>query len=391
MLRTICLLLVLCSATFTFAQEKSAQRSPKKKAAPTIDSIDAAMQRFVKDGKISGAVTLIGHEGKVVHLGAVGLANIESKKAMKRSSLFSIASMTKPVVATAVLMLQDEGKLSVDDKVSKYIPAFAEVKLQSGESVTREITIRDILTHTSGLAGEQIFTGSLAASVDALAEQPLAFEPGSRWQYSPGLNVAGRIVEIVSQQPLQDFLQNRIFDPLEMKQTTFFPNNQQQTQIATLYGPDADKPSLVAAENRITKGTAVDVANPSGGLFSTARDMYNFYQMVLNGGQFRGTRLLSAAAVEQMATLQTAELETGFTPGNGWGLGWCIVRQPQGVTGMLSPGTFGHGGAFGTQGWIDPQTKTIYVLMIQRTEMGNSDASEIRKVFQQVAHDALEL
>ncbi len=223
---------------------------------------------------------------------------IETNQEMKAFSLFSIASMTKPVTATAVMILQDEGKLSVDDKVSKYIPAFAQVKLKDGESPVREITIRDAITHTSGLSGDQVFQGSLEDAVNEIARRPLAFEPGSKWQYSPGLNVAGRIVEIVSKQPLQDFVKERIFDPLEMKNTTFFPDQKQQRLIAQIYEPSEDKQSLVAVDNRITNPSDVLAPNPSGGLFSSARDMFRFYQMILNGGQFRGTRVVSKEAVQ---------------------------------------------------------------------------------------------
>ncbi len=380
--------LVLAFSVFPFAL---GQETAVQKTAPTIAAIDNAMESFVENGTISGAVTLVGHQGKIAHLSAVGLADIESEKEMKPFSRFAIASMTKPITATAVMILQDEGKLSIDDKVSKYLPAFAKLKLKNGESPSREITIRDAITHTSGLAGTQVFDSTLAEAVDELSGRPLAFEPGTKWQYSPGLNVAGRIVEIVAEMPLEDFLSKRIFEPLEMKNTTFFPDKKQQRMIATLYGPGDDDGSLVTAENHIADPASVKGPNPSGGLFSSARDMFRFYQMVLNEGRFRGKRIVSKEAVEQMTSPQTDDLETGFTPGNCWGLGWCIVRQPQEVTAMLSPGTFGHGGAFGTQGWVDPQTKTIYVLMIQRTKLPNSDASDMRKTFQQVASDSLDL
>tara|TARA_R110002049_G_scaffold27321_4_gene94502 strand:+ start:49490 stop:50710 length:1221 start_codon:yes stop_codon:yes gene_type:complete len=359
-------------------------------AHPVIGGVNQAMQRFVAEHKIAGAVTLVARDGEVVHHGAVGLANIESDKPMKPFTLFSIASMTKPVTATAVMILQEEGKLNVQDKVSKYIPAFANLKLSDGSVPKREITIFDCLTHTSGLAGSQIFDGSLQEAVDSLATRPLAFEPGTQWKYSPGLNVAGRIIEIVSGQPLQDFMQDRIFDPLKMSNTTFFPDAKQMRRIATIYQPSEDSQSLVPAVNHIAAPGAVKGPNPSGGLVSSARDMFRFYQMVLNGGKFRNQRILSTESVHKMTSPQTGHLETGFTPGNCWGLGWCILRQPQDVTGMLSEGTFGHGGAFGTQGWVDPETKTIYVLMIQRTKMGNSDGSDVRKAFQQAANDAVQ-
>jgi CubicO group peptidase (beta-lactamase class C family) len=379
--------ILFAPASLSWGQEATAKRQ-----ITSIDAINAAMQRFVDDGKIAGAVTLVGHKGRIVHLGAVGHADIESDKKMRTFKLFSIASMTKPITATAVMILQDEGKLHVDDEISKYIPAFKDVKLRDGSSPRHGITIRDAITHTSGITGNQVFESSLEAAVDDIATRPLAFEPGSKWQYSPGMNVVGRIVEIVSEQAFEDFVQQRIFEPLAMTNTTFYPNRKQRRQIATLYRLSEDEQSLVAVENRITDPENVKAANPSGGLFATARDMFRFYQMVLNRGQFRKkTRVVSEDAVKQMTSPQTGDLITGFTPGNCWGLGWCIVREPQGVTKLLSPETFGHGGAFGTQGWVDPKTRTIYVLMIQRSDIGNGDGSDIRQVFQQAAKDALEL
>lgn len=390
---SIVLVITLITGGITGAQDAAAPAEAKQPVykAPVIAEINDAMQKFVDQGQIAGAVTLVGHKGKVVHLGAVGLANIEKGKEMRPLTLFSIASMTKPITATAVMILQDEGKLSIDDKVSKYLPAYKDLKLVSGEAPSREITIRDCITHTAGLAGDQVFQGSLEEAVNEIATRPLAFEPGTKWQYSPGLNVAGRIVEIVAEQPLQDFIKTRIFEPCQMTATSFFPDEKQRRQIATIYQPSEDNESIVPASNRIAEPGQVQAPNPSGGLFANARDMFRFYQMVLAKGKFRQQQVVSKDAVNQMTQPQTGDLETGFTPGNCWGLGWCLVRQPQGVTEMLSPGTFGHGGAFGTQGWVDPKTKTIYVLMIQRTKMGNSDGSDIRKVFQQMASDAIGL
>ncbi len=395
---TLCLV-VICYLSPSISRAQVSQRA---KSPPEIAAINAAMEGFVESGQIAGAVTLVGHQGKIVHLGAVGFADIEADTPMKPNTLFSIASMTKPITATALMILQDEGKLSVDDKVSRYIPAFANIKLGNGQSPAREITIRDALTHTSGLAGNQLFFGSLSAAVDELAARPLAFEPGAKWQYSPGVSVAGRIVEIVSGQPLEVFMQERIFTPLKMNSTTFFPDAKQAARVATLYGPageagernEQDQTSLQAIPNRITdapQGFGQRGPNPSGGLYSSARDLFRFYQAILNGGQLGKTRIVSEAAVRQMTSPQTGELETGFTPGNCWGLGWCIIRQPQDITGMLSPSSFGHGGAFGTQGWVDPKTQTIYVLLIQRDKLPNSDGSQIRKSFQQVASDSLGL
>ena len=164
--------------------------------------------------------------------------------------------------------------------------------------------------------------------------------------------------------------------------------------LAVLYGPNKDeetKAKLAPVANRIGDLSNVKGANPSGGLVSSARDMFRFYQMTLDGGTFHKQRIVSDDSIRQMTTNQTGDLKTGFTPGNCWGLGWCVIQEPQGVSGMLSPGTFGHGGAFGTQGWVDPKTRAIYVLMIQRTGLKNSDDSEMRKSFQQAASDALGL
>jgi CubicO group peptidase (beta-lactamase class C family) len=245
------------------------------------------------------------------------------------------------------------------------------------------------MTHTSGLGGEQQCIGSLKATTEELATRKLSFEPGTKWQYSPGLNVCGRIIEVVSGRPYDEFLGERIFGPLKMVDTTFAPNESQRKRIAKLYQPGEDKESLAVASHWITDLSGDVVPTPSGGLFSTASDLAAFYQMILNGGELDGKRIVSQAAVKQMTTVQTGELVTGFTPGNGWGLGWCVVREPQGVTKHVSPGTFGHGGAFGTQGWVDPKTQTIYVLMIQRTKFGNSDGSDIRGEFHRLAKEIL--
>ena len=193
------------------------------------------------------------------------------------------------------------------------------------------------------------------------------------------------MVEIVAGKPFDEFLTEKIFRPLQMVDTTFHPSPEQQQRLARLYQPGEDGKSLAPGTHWLVDLSPNKSPNPSGGLFSTASDMARFYQMILGGGELDGRRIVSHEAVKQMTTIQTGDLRTGFTDGNAWGLGWCLVRQPQGVSAMLSPGTFGHGGAFGTQGWVDPQRQMIFVLMIQRTGFGNSDASDIRRDFQELA------
>jgi CubicO group peptidase (beta-lactamase class C family) len=372
-----------------FPIARSPQRiSADDKAATGLGQIPRRMQAFVDAKQISGAVTLVAHKGKIVHLEAVGEADIANHRPMTKDTVFAIASMTKPITATAVLLLQDERKLSIDDPVAKYIPAFRDAQLSS-DKPNRGITIRDLLCHTSGLTGDQgVKEGSLEKTAVEMAARKLAFQPGSQWQYSPGLTVCGRVIEVVSGKPYHEFLEQRILAPLKMTETTFDPTAEQRQRLALLYKPNGDKTGIEAANPQLV-GTGAPTYGPSGGLFSTAADMARFYQMILNGGELNGTRIVSRDAASQMTTVQTGELVTGFTPGNGWGLGWCVVREPQGVSKMLSPGTYGHGGAWGTQGWVDPKNETIYVLMIQRRDFGNSDASEIRGEFQQLAADAL--
>jgi CubicO group peptidase (beta-lactamase class C family) len=346
------------------------------------------MEAFVKGGQVAGVVTLVGHRGRIAQHAAVGLADREANQPMQKDSLFGIASMTKPITAVAVMILRDEGKLALDDPVQRFLPEFENVRLKNAPP-SRPMTIRDLMTHTAGLGGSQQNQGTLAQTVAAIAKRPLLFEPGSQWSYSPGLSVCGRIVEIASGQPFDKFLHERIFRPLGMVDTAFVPNAAQRQRLVRLYQPNADKLSLMPTTHWITELAPDRTPNPSGGLFSTAADLFRFYQMVLNGGELAGKRILGADSVKEMTGIQTGDLKTGFTPGNGWGLGWCVVRHPQGVTAMLSPGTFGHGGAFGTQGWVDPKRQIIYVLLIQRTNFGNSDGSDIRQVFQELAAAAL--
>src|SRR2546426_4005928 len=308
---------------------------------------------------------------------------------MRADTIFWIASMTKPVTATAVLMLEDDRKLSVDDRVEKYIPELANLRTSNGQPA--RVTIRHLLTHTSGMAEitpeEAKSVTNLAGLIPLYAARPLAFEPGERWAYcQSGINTAARVVEVVSGKSFVDFLAERLFRPLGMKDTTFYLSPEQAGRLAKSYSrTPAGK--LEEAENFILLGKSPTSHDrfpaANGGLFSTASDYCRFCQMILQRGEMSGRRYLKPESVALMTTLQTGDLKTGFTDGNGWGLGWCVVRSPQGVTAMLSPGTHGHGGAYGTQAWIDPQAKRIYLLMIQRANLPNADASEVRRVFQE--------
>jgi CubicO group peptidase (beta-lactamase class C family) len=351
-----------------------------------LAQIPARMDQLIKEGQISGAVTLVATKDRVVHLAAMGKADISTGRAMEPDAIFRVASMTKPITATALMMLIEQGKLAIEEPVAKHIPAFAAQKLKDG-GPARPVTIRDIVTHTAGLAtspGSGVGpNASLTEIADAIGRLPLEFPPGSKWQYSSGITIAGRLIEIASGESYADYLQRHIFQPLNMKDSTFRLTPAQAKRLAVNYKPSKEPGTLEAAET--LDPTQPRTPNPSGGLYSTAADMSRFYQAILNGGQLDGVRLLSAKSTAEMLRIHTLGITTGFTPGNGWGLGWCVVEKPQAVTRLLSPGTFGHGGAWGTQGWVDPQRGLIFVLMIQRSNFGNSDASNVRDAFTEAA------
>lgn len=358
-----------------------------------------ALQRFVANETVAGAVGLVARSNQVT-IEAVGFADLAAKKPMHEDALFWIASMTKPMTAVAVLMLQEEGKLSIDDPVEKHLLEFKGRTLldsRTKDTVTlkrpaRVITIRDLLTHTSGLNTDIPDLGrelTLAERVIFYSQQPLHFEPGSKWQYSnPGINTLGRIVEVVAKQPYAEFMEQRLFKPLGMKDTTFWPTRSDAKRLATSYGPGPNGRGLSETNLYFMRGEITDRSRtplPAGGLFSTARDVAKFYQMMLDGGVVGSKRLLKEESVKLMTTTQSGDIKTGFVDGMSWGLGFQVVKEPLGVTSMLSPGTFGHGGAYGTQSWADPKSRTIFVIMIQRARMGNSDGSPIRQAFQEAA------
>ncbi len=346
------------------------------------------MEGFTAAKEIAGAVTLVADGDNVLHHEATGFADVGEGRAMAVDSIFWIASMTKPVTAVAVMMMQDEGKLAVDDPVSKYLPEFRGDKAG--------ITIKQCLNHTSGLSEvtneETEDVTTLEELVPVFISKPLLFPPASKWQYSQtGINTAARVVEVVSGKKFPEFLQERLFDPLGMMDTTFYPTEKQLARLARAYVRSNEGTleksgiTFLGGKSLVDRGR---YPRANGGLFSTAADYARFAQMVLRDGEFGGRRYLRVETVRAMKAVQTDQLATGFTPGNAWGLGWCISREPQGVTAALSPGSFGHGGLFGTQAWIDPVKKKIYLLLIQRanfSNQGGADGSEIRRGFQNAA------
>ena len=370
---------------------------------PKLPGVGAALQEQIDRNEIAGAVTMVVSKGRVLHLETTGLADMAAHKPMQADTMFWIASMTKPITATAVLMLQDEGKLNVHDPVAKYLPEFASLKTPSGQPAN--LTLIQILTHTSGL-GEaggpaEREAKTLADLVPLWLAAPMQFEPGSRWSYcQSGINAAGRVVEVVSGMSFDAFLKKRLFQPLGMTSTTFYPGASERARQVTAYAKNATTGSLEAVPPRPEFGPRDRPPQGNGGLYSTAEDYAKFCQMLLGKGTFQEVRYLSEASVKLMSTPQTPEtLPTGFFQGDsfgrrglnyGWALGTCVLKAPHdGVPAMLSPGTFGHGGAWGTQAWVNPVKGVAYVLMVQRSNFPNSDASEVRRIFQQAAAKAL--
>lgn len=390
-------ILAVCSTTVLAAAVNLAKPEETGMSAERLARIRTVMQSHIAAKDISGAVTLVARHGKTVHFEAVGLADLETQKPMQVGSLFRMASMTKPVTAVAILMLMEEGKLLLSDPVSKYIPEFKNPKVAvwrapndpagAGATLvpTRELTIKDLLTHTSGLAdgdggpaAEFVRRanlpqgGSLAERVKRIGTLPLNFAPGSQWQYSPGygFDTLGRIVEIQSGMNLSQFFKTRVFDPLGMKDTFFDVPSERRVELATSYDKRADGLTRNAAGER---AAATDsYFSGAGGLTGTAQDYLQFAQMLLNGGQLNGKRLLSRKSIELMTSDATPGLDLRnylngeqVLQGYGFGLG-VRVRRNNGENGWLgTPGDYGWAGARGTYFWIDPKEELIGIMMIQ--------------------------
>ena len=369
---------------------------------PRLPGIGAAMQAMIDAHEIAGAVTVVVDREHFRHLECTGLADVAAGRPMTPDTFFWIASMTKPVTGVAIMILADEGRLSLDDLVERHIPEFAELRTPSGKPA--RLTIRQILTHTSGV-GEAAWQAAhdaktLAELVPAWLTAPMQYEPGEKWVYTQaGLNLAGRIVEVISGQPFDTFLQKRLFDPLGMVDTTFYPTDTQRGRLATGYLRNKNTGQLDVAIPRREYGDRSRPPLGNGGLYSTPLDYARFCTMLLNRGLFDGQRILSQEAVGTLSAVQTGDLPTGFLQAEasgshgqtyGWGVGTCVVKVPHdGVAAGLSAGTFGHGGAWGTQAWIDPVQHTATILMVQRANFPNSDGSIVRRAFQEAAAAAL--
>jgi CubicO group peptidase (beta-lactamase class C family) len=371
---------------------------------PALASADphvaGSLQPFVDRARLSGAVVLVADRDRVLTLEPVGFADVAARTPMRPDALFWIASQSKPITATALMMLVDEGKVRLDDPVDRYLPEFREqwvaVERDQGHMVLRRpkqpVTVRHILSHTSGLpfasALERPTLDGLPLRVAAgsYAMTPLQWEPGSKYQYSnAGINTAGRIIEVVSGVPYEDFLEHRLFGPLGMKDTTFRPNAEQVSRLAKSYKPRADGNGLeeiTITQLRYPLDDRGRQPMPAGGLFSTAADVGRFCQMILAGGVYDGKRYLSEGSVAEMTSRQT-----GGSIQENYGLGWSTTRDRRESGGTVVPGPCGHGGAYATNMWIDPRRELITVYMVQYAGPGD-EGGQMRSAFMKAAEEA---
>ena len=399
------LLLSLAFSAAAFSQEfPTAKPESVGLSSERLDRIGSAVQHSIDDKRIAGGVTLVIRHGQIAYFKAQGMADREAAKPMQRDAIFRICSMTKPITSVAAMLLYEEGKFLLDDPVSKYLPEFKNpkvlVKPANGGPYTipasHEITIRDLMRHTSGITyhwnenlgqgytdskvahGLLQYDSTIADSVNNLAAQPLLFNPGEKWEYSLGIDVLGRLVEVWSGKPLDEFFRTRIFEPLGMNDTYFYVPDAKVPRIATAYTYYDDKglnrfPDTPIAEGPMIYSADYPYRGPKklfaggAGLVSTALDYARFAQMILNGGKLGNTRILSRKTVELMSHDQLGKID----PDQSFGIGFGISGTKAPLDELGSVGDIGWGGFFYTTFSIDKKEDMIIVFMAQLHPSGN--------------------
>ncbi len=389
-------------------------------SAERLARVGRAIQGHVDAGELGGAVALVARRGRVAHFEALGRMDGEAQGGvpMRTDALFGIASMTKPITSTAVMMLYEEDRFQLDDPVSRYVPELAEMEVivvedghegpdapYTTEPAKAQITIRDLLRHTSGftydfrnpgpvgrLYREQLQpdeTASLGDFVAMLAELPLARQPGTGYDYSLSTDVLGYLVEVVAEQPFERFLEQRIFEPLGMTDTAFWVPPRKAERMTTLYAAGEDG-KVKPAVRPYFRGYRQPPAASSGGagLVSTAADYARFLQMLLNGGRANGVRLLSRKSVELMTTGHLGEMRRDFYPGYDFGLGFAVRVDLGGAGSLGSVGEYGWSGIFSTYFFVDPREEMFAVLMTQTSPFDTLDlGSRFKKLVYQAIDD----
>ncbi len=380
-------------------------------SAERLEQIPVAMQRYVDEGRVGGIVTAVARRGRLVHWNAVGFRDLESRDPLEPNDIFRIYSMTKPITSVAVMMLVEDGAMSVDDPVSRYLPAFANVEVYSdGELVSprQPITIADLLGHTSGLTyglfgstpvdslyrEANVFSGDLANLADEVAGLPLLDHPGSRWNYSVSTDVLGRLVEVVGGQPFDEFLGARIFTPLGMTDTDFVVPAAKTARFTTGYA--AGRGGSLRMVDSPVEGTynrTPALLSGGGGLVSTAADYVRFAQMLLNGGELDGVRLLGPETVELMRTNRLADdlipirIATWRGDGYGFGLGFSVLVDEDATPVPDNNGVFRWWGIGSTYFWIDPEAELVGLVM---TQLNPPTLPVLETEFQTLVYNALE-
>lgn len=336
------------------------------------------LESFVNQGTIAGAVTLIAQGGEVVSLEAIGYQDLESKKPMRADSIFDIRSVTKPVTAIGIMILMEEGTLALNDPVEKFLPEFK----QAGKAGTQPspITIHHLLTHTGALPlyrlpeSQEIAikrNQTLVDYVNFLSNQKPEYEPGTQFRYSSGgFAILGRVIEVVSGQSYEQFIKERIFVPLGMKDSFFFIPPEKRSRVSSIYRYQDGK--LSRWEELETFTQSAKYPGPEFGMYSTASDLSSLCQMMLNGGILKGRRILSKLSVDVMTQNHTINIKSSVTQKPAYqGLGWGLTGEPMNDFPLTSPGSFGHNGAFGAIIWIDPNKKLIRIFLSHKFGPGN--------------------
>ena len=381
------------------ATPKSLGFNPAKLA-----QLDAEMQGLVDSNKLAGVVTLVARHGKLVSLKAHGQRDLASHSPLATDAIFRIASMTKPICGVAMMILYDQGKWALDDTVAKHIPQFAGLKVKTADGLVDQaspMTMRQLMSHTAGFDASAGYDGmglqdtDLQAMIDKLAKLPLAFQPGTDWRYGPSVNIQGYIVEKLSGMNLDQFLRSKIFGPLRMADTGFYVPAAKAARVATVntYGQDG---TITPAPLQSDPTKVPTFWSGSGGLLSTAYDYWRFAQMVANGGQLEGKRIITPASV---ALMRTNVLATGVgvdlygpsQPGVGFGLDFAILMDPTAAKSPMGLGSHWWGGAFGTWFWIDPANDLVFVGMIQnlRGSVPGGGTPAVRDISPRLVYGAL--
>jgi CubicO group peptidase (beta-lactamase class C family) len=369
--RILCLLAIAVQS-LAIAQSDLPMAKPESvgMSAKRLERIHTFIQDYVDSNQIAGAVTLVARHGKVVHFEAQGWRYKEEKLPMEKDSIFSLASMTKPIVSTALMMLWEDGKFMLDDPISKWLPSYAHKEVLDPvtglKTPARPVTVREILTHTSGLSLEPgPRPKTLLEEIERSAARPLAFQPGDRWQYGASTDFVAALVEKISGMTVDEFLKQRIFEPLGIRDTHYNIPKEKVSRVAAIYKPDKDGKIELLRKPEYREPTAYFPG--TGGLNGTAADYFRFSQMLLDGGEYQGHRLLGRMTVDMMISNQIGAGKPVYIRGAGYGfgLGFAVLTDPSKSPDALSIGTFTWGGANGTLFWIDPVEELVGILMIQ--------------------------